>query len=117
MLGFLKKKKDKQPESSVDVEFQAVDMLTVDPQVVSLDNTDNDFVNVLFLDVHRTPKAAPVSFDSYPRYFVLDLGINDPIKKFFQMVYEGYLEEASPTDILATYKQAELKEVLAVPMN
>lgn len=117
MFDFLKKKKAAaavKPQVKVTFESNVMDAPPAyDPWDAAHGNADNEYANTIFLDLYTRPASYPQSPDEYARYVSYDLEIHDPIKKFKNMLADGYLEKADNIEILKTYKMPELKEILA----
>lgn len=76
-------------------------------------NSSNDYATANFLHT-LSFRAFPIQStpDGYPRYVSYDLKINNPIKMHKELLKAGYLREANTTEILSTFKVADLKSVL-----
>lgn len=77
-------------------------------------NADNEFANTVFLNIHSYLKNFPNSPDEYPRYVSYQLGIHDPVKKFIELLNDGFLIRATESEVLNNFKVAELKEILEI---
>ena len=75
-------------------------------------NSDSEYSDTVFLNIHKKPAPRPDSPDIYPRYLSYNLGIYNPLKKFDDMLDEGMIEKTDNASALSTSKVAELKEIL-----
>ena len=77
-------------------------------------NANNDYANVLFLDLHKAKWKKPHTLKDteFFAYKTHRFGVNDPLKKHADMLKDGYFREATSSEILNTYRKAELEEVL-----
>lgn len=76
-------------------------------------NASNDYATANFLHM-LSAQASPIKNlpDDYPRYLSYDLKITDPVKKHKELLKVGYLRESTASEILSTFKVADLKAVL-----
>lgn len=74
-------------------------------------NSDNDYANAVFLSLHKR-KAHKMNKTAHLGYLSYKLGIHDPVRKYKDMLKEGYFRKATDAEILDTYKVQELKEIL-----
>lgn len=85
--------------------------VTAPKTVTTPTNADNDYVNAVFLSIHKGPPHPhnAVAHLGWPSY---KLGIRDATAKHQELFSKGYFREARPDEILSTYRVAEIKEML-----
>lgn len=117
LFDFLKPKQ----KSSVTVSFSSFEntALNYDPWDAKKSNApiryaNTDYAKAVFLSMHsRKASSIGSSPDDYPRYVSYRLGIVDPIKKYKELLRDGYFRKANPLEILESYSMSDLREILA----
>lgn len=118
LFDFFKKKKhieqEKKAKANVSVAFEK-------PKAVHEYNypwddrrpsSNTDFSNVNFLRVFEKPKPISNDPDIFGRAVSYIMNIYDPIKRRDELIKKGYLRYAAPAEILSTYKNTQLKDIL-----
>lgn len=81
------------------------------PVAKTATNADNNYVNAVFLSIHKG-QPHPHNATAHLAWLSYKLGIKDPTTKHQEMFDKGYFRKATPSEILNTYRVAEIKEIL-----
>lgn len=71
-----------------------------------------DYAKTVFLNAYSTPSPIKQR-NEYQSYLLYECGIQDPVSYHHSLIDEGYLGEASQTDILKSLKISDLKTMLS----
>lgn len=77
-------------------------------------NADNDYANVVFLYLHKGKWKEPraLEYTSSLAHKTYQFSVNDPLKKHADMLKQGFFCEATPEEILITFRKAKLEDIL-----
>lgn len=102
----------KKRKSDISFEFVEHDVSSYTPWDEHSINSDNDYANVNFLHMfsHGANQIRSTP-DEYPRYVSYDLGIHDPVRKHKEFLNNGYLTEATASEVMSTLSASELKSI------